>query len=77
MQAGDRIYYTHVNANGLKTKFPAVVVDVADRKIHIRIGRLDVLTQKIVTKVFPVDADQTAPRETPCNYEDELCGTGN
>ena len=72
MQAGDRVYYLHKNAEGLETRFPAVVLRVEDRTVQTRIGRLDVHMQQIRTAEYPVGAGALIPRTTPCNYEEEL-----
>ncbi|MEM7293290.1 MAG: hypothetical protein AAF420_07850 [Pseudomonadota bacterium] len=74
MQRGDRVYYLHTNNAGLVTKFPALILSLDVQQAQIRIGRMDVLTQKIVTAVYTVDTSKLTARNTPCNYEDELRG---
>ena len=74
MQNGDRVYYTHQAKGGITQKFPAVVLSVEEHNIKIRIGRLNVATQKIDTGIFTVSSETLSARRTPCNYEDELSG---
>ena len=68
------VYYVHTDRNGHKPKFPAVVLNRMDDEATIRIGRLDVLTQKIVTAEYTVSVDKLSQRNTPCNYETDLRG---
>ena len=74
MQNGDRVYYTHQDKSGITQKFPAIILSVEEDNIKIRIGRLNVATQKIDTGVFTVNSKTLSTRRTPCNYEEELLG---
>ena len=74
MQTGDRVYYNHTNQQGMVTKFPAVILQADADDIRIRIGRLNVTTQKIETAVYGVAKDTLSPRNSKCNYEEDLLG---
>ncbi|MEM7206272.1 MAG: hypothetical protein AAF434_00475 [Pseudomonadota bacterium] len=74
MKVGDKVYYLHTNQNGQQTKFPAVVLDVDDTAVTIRIGKMDTLSQQIFTAEYTVATDKLSERSTLCNYEDELSG---
>lgn len=74
MQPGDRIYYNHSDKNGLTQKYPAIVLSSTDTEVELRIGRLNVITQKIETAVFSVSREAVSRRNSKCNYEEELLG---
>ncbi len=74
MQPSDRVYYTHTYKHGLQQKFPAIVLSADETSVEIRIGRLNVTTQKIEVAEYSVSPDSLSKRNSPCNYEDELLG---
>ena len=74
MQAGDMVYYLHTDKNGTEIKFAASILSSGDDGFLVRVGRLDVHAQKIVTFESTVVAEKLLPRSTPCSYEDELKG---
>ena len=74
MQAGDMVYYLHVNAVGTEVKFPALVLDVGDNGIYIRVGRFNPTTSKLATFESTVENDKLTTRTTAFSFEDELKG---
>ena len=74
MQTGDMVYYWHTDKNGFKAKYPAVVHALEADSASVRIGRMDVLTQKIMTADFVVAISALSERGTRCSYEDDLRG---
>ena len=74
MQAGDMVYYLYTDKNGTEIKFAASIISGGDEEFLIRVGRLDVHAQKIVTFESTVPAEKLLPRNMPCSYENELKG---
>ncbi len=74
MQAGNMVYYLHVNAVGTEVKFPALVLDIGDDGIHIRVGRFNPTTSKLATFESTVASDKLIPRTTAFSFEKELKG---
>ncbi len=74
MQVGDMVYYLHVNAVGTEVKFPALVLDIGDDGIFIRVGRFNPTTSKLATFESTVANDKLVPRSTAFSFEDELKG---
>ncbi len=74
MQVGDMVYYLHVNAVGTEVKFPALVLDIGDDGIHIRVGRFNPTTSKLATFESTVANDKLMPRTTAFSFEEELKG---
>jgi hypothetical protein len=74
MQAGDMVYYLHTDKAGTEIKFAASIISSGDDDSLIRVGRLDVHAQKIVTFEASVSTEELLPRSAPCSYEDELKG---
>ena len=72
MKTGDRVYYLYSDKYGKQIKYAASVVSTKGEDIHIRVGRLDVLAQKIVTFESTVSIDKLLPRSAPCSFEDDL-----
>ncbi len=75
MKPGEMVYYLHTDKHGTDIKFAASILSCNDDSYLIRVGRLDVHAQKIVTFESTVDSAKLLPRSTPCSYEDELKGT--
>lgn len=74
MQAGDRVYYLHINAVGTEVKFPALVLDIGDDGVHIRVGRFNPTTSKLATFESTVARDKLTIRTTAFSFEKELKG---
>ena len=74
MQAGDMVYYLYTDKNGTDIKFAAWIISSSEDDFLIRVGRLDVHAQKIVTFEATVSTEKLLPRSTPCSYENELKG---
>ncbi len=74
MKAGDMVYYLHINAVGTEVKFPALVLDIGDEDIHIRVGRFNPTTSKLATFESTVANDKLVPRTTAFSFEEELKG---
>ncbi len=74
MQAGDMVYYLHLNAVGTEVKFPALVLDIGDDGIHIRVGRFNPTTSKLATFESTVASDKLIPRTAAFSFEEELKG---
>ncbi len=74
MEIGDMVYYLYTDKYGKQVKYAASVIAREGKDIHIRVGRLDVFAQKIVTFESTVSADSLLPRSAPCSFEDELLG---
>ncbi len=74
MQAGDMVYYLHLNAVGTEVKFPALVLDIGDDGIHIRVGRFNPTTSKLATFESTVASDKLIPRTAAFSFEEELIG---
>ena len=74
MNTGDMVYYLHTDKAGTEIKFAAWVISSGDDDILIRVGRLDVHAQKIITFETSTSAEKLLPRSAPCSYEDELKG---
>jgi len=74
MQAGDMVYYLHVNAVGTEVKFPALVLNIGDDGINIRVGRFNPTTSKLATFESTVASDKLLPRSTAFSFEEELKG---
>ena len=72
MQAGDMVYYLYTDSYGKQIKYAASVIACEGDDFHIRVGKLDVLAQKIVTFESTVSADKLVPRSVPCSFEDDL-----
>ncbi len=72
MQAGDMVYYLYTDQNGTPIKFAAVVLDIEDDGILIRVGRYDVHSKEVSTFESKVAKDSLLIRSIPCSYEDEL-----
>ena len=74
MNTGDMVYYLHTDKAGTEIKFTASIISSGDDDSLIRVGRLDVHAQKIVTFETSVPTEELLPRSVPCSYEDELKG---
>ncbi len=74
MQAGDMVYYLHLNAVGTEVKFPALVLDIGEVGIQIRVGRFNPTTSKLATFESTVSTDKLIPRATAFSFEEELKG---
>lgn len=74
MQAGDMVYYLHINAVGTEVKFPALVLDIGDDGIQIRVGRFNPTTSKLATFESTVEKDKLTTRTTAFSFEEELKG---
>ena len=74
LNTGDMVYYLHTDKNGTDIKFAASIISRSDEEFFIRVGRLDVHAQRIVTFESTVPSEKLLPRSTPCSYEDELKG---
>lgn len=68
------VYYLYTDKNGTEIKFAASIISGGDDEYLIRVGRLDVHAQRIVTFESTVSADKLLPRNTPCSYEKDLQG---
>ena len=68
MQAGDMVYYLHINAVGTEVKFPALVLDVGDNGIYIRVGRFNPTTSKLATFESTVENDKLTTRTTAFSF---------
>ena len=74
MQAGDKVYYLHLNAIGTEVKFPALVLDIKENGVHIRVGRFNPTTSDLATFESTVAKDKLTPRATAFSFEKELKG---
>ncbi|MCP4494791.1 MAG: hypothetical protein GY820_46935 [Gammaproteobacteria bacterium] len=74
MKTGDMVYYLYTDKHGTDIKFAASILTCNDDSYLIRVGRLDVHAQKIVTFESTVNSEKLLPRSTLCSYEDELKG---
>ena len=74
LQPGDKVYYLHHGKDGTPIKFPAVVLDLAESGVRIRVGRFDVHTQDASTFESVVDEALLEPRSVPCSFEAALTG---
>ena len=74
MQAGDKVYYLYTGKLGTEVKFAAVVLDVGDDGVLIRVGRFDVERRDLATFESTVRPESLLPRSVPCSFEDELQG---
>ena len=72
MQAGDRVYYLYTDKSGTPIKFAAIVLELEDDGIAIRVGRYDVHSKEISTFESVVPEGSLQPRSVPCSYEDQL-----
>ncbi len=72
MKIGDMVYYLYTDKYDKEIKFVASVISVEAEKIHIRVGRFDVLSSKFKTFESTVAADKLSPRLVPCSFENEL-----
>lgn len=74
MKPGDKVYYRHTyrEGYGYERKFPAVVMRVNPKSIHIRLGRVN--TESNVTEPFEcnVNQDKLTPRHNDCAFESML-----
>ncbi|MCP4433722.1 MAG: hypothetical protein GY806_22340 [Gammaproteobacteria bacterium] len=55
-------------------KFPALVLDIGDDGIHIRVGRFNPTTSKLATFESTVASDKLIPRTAAFSFEEELIG---
>jgi len=74
MQVGDMVYYLHLNAVGTEVKFPALVLDVGDDGILIRVGRFNPTTSDLATFESTVASNKLISRTTAFSFEKELKG---
>ena len=72
MQAGDKVYYLYTGKLGTQVKFAAVVLDVANDGVLIRVGRYDVDSRELATFESTVQPESLQPRTVPCSFEDAL-----
>ena len=72
MNVGDKVYYHHTDKRGYEVKYPAVVLVTNPDTIHIRVGRLNVMSQKTETFEDDVPTEKLSKRATACSFEDEL-----
>ena len=72
MKAGDMVYYLYTDKNGNEIKVAASVLAVEPESIHIRVGRFDILSSKLVTFESTVTGDKLLPRAIPSSFEDAL-----
>ena len=72
MQSGDRVYYLYTGKDGTPIKFPAIVLDIEDDGVLIRVGRFDVHKKEVKTFESVVAENLLQPRSIPCSYENEL-----
>ncbi len=75
MKPGDMVYYLYTDKHGTDIKFAASILACNDDSYLIRVGRLDVHAQKIVTFESTVNSEKLLPRSTPCSYENDLTDT--
>ena len=74
MQVGDMVYYLYTDKKNNPIKIAASVLAVEPENIHIRVGRFDILSSKLVTFESTVTRDKLLPRTIPCSFEDALKG---
>ena len=74
MQAGDKVYYLYTGKLGTEVKFAAVVLEVGDDGVLIRVGRFDVERRDVATFESIVQPEFLQPRSVPCSFEDALQG---
>jgi hypothetical protein len=74
MKAGDMVYYLYTDKNNNEIKIAASVLSVEPENIHIRVGRFDILSSKLVTFESTVTKEKLLPRTIPCSFEDALNG---
>ena len=74
MNAGDMVYYLYTDKYTKEIRFPALVISIEEEGIHIRVGRFDVLSNKLETFESTVPADKISCRLVPCSFESELNG---
>ena len=72
MQSGDMVYYLYTDKYDKQVKYAAIVISRKGEEFQIRVGRLDVFSQKIVIFESAVSADKLSPRSIPCSFENEL-----
>ena len=72
MRPGDRVYYLYTGKLGTQVKFAAVVLDLVDDGVLIRVGRYDVERREVTTFDSTVKRESLQPRTVPCAFEDEL-----
>tara|TARA_R110002096_G_scaffold302184_1_gene497117 strand:- start:381 stop:611 length:231 start_codon:yes stop_codon:yes gene_type:complete len=75
MKPGDMVYYLYTDHRGVETRYAAVILDVQDGDLQIRVGRFDVHSKEISTFESSVSSDSLLPRSIPCSYEAELTGS--
>jgi len=69
------VYYLYTDKKNKQVKIAASVLAVEPENIHIRVGRFDILSSKLVTFESTVTRDKLLPRNIPCSFEDALRGT--
>lgn len=69
------VYYLHLNAVGTEVKFPALVLDIDDDGVLIRVGRFNPTTSDLATFESTVAKDRLLPRSTAFSFEKELKGS--
>jgi hypothetical protein len=74
MQVGDMVYYLYTDKNNNQIKIAASVLAVEPDSIHIRVGRFDVLSSKLVTFESTVSREKLLPRAIPTSFENALKG---
>ena len=74
MQAGDMVYYLYTGKLGTEVKFAAVVLEVGEDGVLIRVGRFDVERRDVDTFESTVQPESLLPRSVPCSFEDALQG---
>jgi hypothetical protein len=72
MNVGDKVYYHHTDKRGYQIKYSAIVLATKLDTVQIRVGRLNVMSQKIETFEDEVSTEKLSKRATPCSFEDEL-----
>ena len=72
MRVGDKVYFLYTDKHGTPIKFAAIVIGLEDDDIAIRVGRYDVLSNKVLTFESVVSAASLQLRSVPCAYENEL-----
>lgn len=74
MKPGDKVHYRHTYraGYGYERKFPAVVMRVNPKSVHIRLGRVN--TESNITEPFEcnVSPDKLTPRHKDCAFESML-----